>query len=187
MEGIKILSFALFMFLVLLSTNIECQMMPRPLKPKPLTPPIPVHPLCVSQFRLANYACSMLPYSPAPPLPPNPPTPSPPPDDHSSHRHGHGHGHGHEHEHGHGHGHGHGHEHGHGHGHGHKHRHHHGSGETPQEGDCCRWLKEVDNECVCDLLVHLPVFLARPVHEYNVIVDESCNVTYSCSGRLILT
>ncbi|KAJ4829139.1 hypothetical protein Tsubulata_011829 [Turnera subulata] len=115
------------------------------------------------------------------------------------HGQGHGHGHGNEHGQGHGHGneHGNGHEHGHGHGHGHRHRKSHGSGhghgqgfheggvgysESPEERNCCRWLKDVDDECVCELLVHLPSFLARPLHEYSVVADPTCNVTFSCVG-----
>ncbi|XP_050238637.1 uncharacterized protein LOC126688103 [Mercurialis annua] len=59
-------------------------------------------------------------------------------------------------------------------------RHH----EDLPTNDCCRWLNDLDDECVCELLVHLPPFLARPIHQYTVIVGSSCNVTYSCSGRL---
>ncbi|CAL5437020.1 hypothetical protein CsSME_00047170 [Camellia sinensis var. sinensis] len=68
------------------------------------------------------------------------------------------------------------------HGHGHRHRHRHR--ESPIEHDCCRWLKEVDTACVCELLIRLPTFLSRPVHEYTVEVDETCSVTYACGGRL---
>ncbi|GAA0172654.1 hypothetical protein LIER_26438 [Lithospermum erythrorhizon] len=57
-------------------------------------------------------------------------------------------------------------------------------GNPAPSPECCRWLKAVDNECVCDVLVHLPSFLSRPVHLYNVLVDESCSVTFSCSSRL---
>lgn len=69
-------------------------------------------------------------------------------------------------------------------GHGHRHGH---SGrqsqhqETPVEQECCRWVKEVDSECVCDILVRLPLFLAKPMHRYIVHVDASCNVTYQCA------
>lgn len=156
-ERIKILLFALFMFLVLLSTKVDCQLMPRPFRPVPPPNPVTQRSVCSSQFNLVNYACAMLPYSQAPPLPPPQLTPSPPHDDNS----------------------------GHGHRHRHRHRRDHGSPATPEEENCCRWLKNVDNECVCDLLVRLPIFLARPVHEYTVIVDDSCNVTYTCPGRLI--
>ncbi|KAL8510504.1 hypothetical protein ACS0TY_017355 [Phlomoides rotata] len=55
--------------------------------------------------------------------------------------------------------------------------------ETPQEGDCCRWLKEVDSFCACALLLHLPPFLITPEHSYTIIVDEYCRVTFQC-GRL---
>lgn len=157
MERIKVFSLPVFMFLVLISTKMDCQMITRPLRPLP--PPTPPRPLCTSQFNLVNYACAQLPYSPAPPLPPPPSTPLPPDNSDSSHRHRHRH----------------------------RHRRHHNTRETPEESNCCRWLKEVDNECVCELLVQLPIFLARPVHEYTVLVDDSCNVTYTCSGRIRLT
>ncbi|KAM6558615.1 uncharacterized protein LOC115709501 [Cannabis sativa] len=113
-------------------------------------------PVCASQFALANYACSMIPYSPLPP-----PAPSTPSLDanhhHGRHRRG-GRG-----------------------GHRHRHRHH----GTQEEDDCCRWLYEIDTDCVCDMLVHLPNFLSRPVHEYTLVVGDTCNVTYTCGGRVI--
>ncbi|KAI3460864.1 hypothetical protein Pfo_017527 [Paulownia fortunei] len=68
------------------------------------------------------------------------------------------------------------HRHGHGHGHGH---------ETPAEEECCRWLKEVDSLCVCDLLVHLPPFLTRPVHNYTIVVDYVCDVTFECGSEQV--
>uniref|UniRef100_A0A6N2MD81 Uncharacterized protein n=1 Tax=Salix viminalis TaxID=40686 RepID=A0A6N2MD81_SALVM len=52
-------------------------------------------------------------------------------------------------------------------------------GRTPEE-NCCRWLNDVDAECVCELLVHLPPFLSKPPHEYTVKIDDSCTVSYSC-------
>ncbi|KAK2649235.1 hypothetical protein Ddye_016724 [Dipteronia dyeriana] len=170
MDRIKIHSLALLLVILAILPETESQRH-RPL-PLPMVPSVPPRPLCVSQFSLVNYACAMLPYSPAPPVsPPSPPlrpTPPSPPDDdvESSRRHGHGHGHGHRHR--------------------HRHRHGYGDGHqaTPQEENCCRWLKEVDNECVCDMLVHLPAFLSRPIHQYSVIVDDSCNVTFTCGGRL---
>lgn len=168
MDADKILAVALFVSVLAVLPQMECQLRPRPF-PLPLSPPRPLpppRPLCASQFALVNYACSMLPYdaelpvtppSPtSPAIPPSPPPPLPDDDELVHHRHGH------------------------------RHRHQGSHKETPEEERCCRWLKEVDNECVCDLLVRLPVFLARPVHEYTVIVDDSCNVTYSCSGRLRL-
>ncbi|KAL8513563.1 hypothetical protein ACS0TY_012870 [Phlomoides rotata] len=47
-------------------------------------------------------------------------------------------------------------------------------------GECCRWMKELDSLCACGLLVHLPIFLLRPVHSYTVVVDKSCIVTFRC-------
>ncbi|KAG6429153.1 hypothetical protein SASPL_107195 [Salvia splendens] len=114
-------------------------------------------PLCVSQLAIVNRACGRLPYARV-----NPPSlPSPPA------REGEGEVES-----------------------GHHHHHHHrqpreGYVETAQEGECCRWVKEVDTECVCDLLVHLPPFMTRPLHEYKVIVDDSCEVSFSCASRLV--
>uniref|UniRef100_A0A2C9WQB5 Bifunctional inhibitor/plant lipid transfer protein/seed storage helical domain-containing protein n=1 Tax=Manihot esculenta TaxID=3983 RepID=A0A2C9WQB5_MANES len=166
------------------------------------------HPLCVSQVALVNYACAMLPYIPLPPLiPPIRPLPpaDPSPDDEENghghvdnhghsrdqnnsqgpyrHEQGPGHGHGHEHEHEHGHKHGHGHNHSHGHGQEHRHRHRHH--ESHAHGNCCRWLNELDDECVCDMLVRLPSFLSRHMHTYTLYLDETCNITYACEGRLL--
>ena len=125
-------------------------------------------PLCLSQFLLVNHACSKLPYalvpppSPTSPPPPSPPPPSPiaptsPPSPSNGHRHGH------------------------------HHRHRHGGDyqETPAEEECCRWLKQVDTKCVCDLLVYLPTFLAKPRHNYTVTVAQDCTVTYECPSRVI--
>ncbi|OMP05013.1 tetratricopeptide repeat-containing protein-like protein [Corchorus olitorius] len=139
---------------------------------RPQPPPVP---LCASQFALANYACVKVPLVQLPPPAPLPPPPpdSPPPPEAEGHRHHHRHGHGNSQ----------GQENGHGHRHRHRHRHH----ETPDERNCCRWLQQIDNECVCDVLVHLPPFLSRPNHDYTVVVDETCSVTYKCGGRLIGT
>ncbi|KAF2594165.1 hypothetical protein F2Q70_00044302 [Brassica cretica] len=69
----------------------------------------------------------------------------------------------------------------------HHHHHHHQRHreETFAQQECCKWLKQMDNECVCDLLVRLPPLLAKPAHNYTVFVDESCIVTYTCGGRLM--
>lgn len=117
-------------------------------------PPRTPRPLCASQYALANYACGRLPFSPGPP-------PSPPSHDDQ------------------GRGHSHGHRNGHGHGRGHRHRQ-----ATPQEDNCCRWVKEVDSQCVCEVLLHLPTFLTRPLHQYTVTIGDSCNATYYCGGPL---
>ncbi|XP_042022931.1 uncharacterized protein LOC121770213 isoform X3 [Salvia splendens] len=122
-------------------------------------PPSHRPPLCAEQFALANGACSGLPYTPLPPpTPPAPPAPIPTEGDHPLHRHGGHHNHGHRH---------------------HMHK------ETSAEADCCRWLKQVDNICICSLLVHLPEFLARPAHNYTVYVDESCEISFSCPSRCV--
>lgn len=65
------------------------------------------------------------------------------------------------------------------HDHRHRHREHQG---TPQEENCCRWLNDVDDACVCELLVRLPPFLSRPVHQYTITVHDTCTVTYNCGG-----
>ncbi|XVE77758.1 hypothetical protein DITRI_Ditri13aG0088400 [Diplodiscus trichospermus] len=109
---------------------------------------------CASQFSLANYACSRVPLVPFPP-------PIPPP---AESGHGNGHRQGHKHR--------------------HRHRHRDRVSETPEQSNCCQWLKTVDVECVCEILVHMPAFLSRPNHRYTVVVDETCSLTFSCRGRL---
>ncbi|KAI3863038.1 hypothetical protein MKW92_032441 [Papaver armeniacum] len=54
---------------------------------------------------------------------------------------------------------------------------------SQQQTDCCRWMKEMDTTCVCQLLSKLPVFMWKPKHNYIVNVHESCTVTFDCSGR----
>ncbi|CAI9774354.1 unnamed protein product [Fraxinus pennsylvanica] len=124
--------------------------------PKPPTFP----PLCAAQIGTVNRACYMLPFTSIhPPSHPSPTpshpllTHSPPSSDNPS-----GSGHGHRH------------------GHGRRHR------ETHIEHECCRWLKAVDTVCVCGLLMHLPPFLSRPQHNYTVVVEDSCNVTFQCGS-----
>lgn len=150
MERPKILKLLLlFMVLMLLNPKIECQVIVRtPITPCP-------RPLCISQFALANTACSQVPFNPSPPpAPPSPPPtplpPSPPGPPHRQHHHGH-------------------------------HRHHEG---TVVEQNCCHWLTAIDLECVCDVLVHLPPFLSRPMHQYTVSVGEVCSTTFVCSSRI---
>ncbi|XP_061349258.1 uncharacterized protein LOC133294580 [Gastrolobium bilobum] len=134
--------------------KLESQIMP-PVIPMPQPP---LRPLCASQLALVNYACGRLPIFPGSPLLPL--TPPPSPDDEEGHRSHHRRGHRH------------------GHGHQQSHRH------NPQEDNCCRWAREVDTQCVCQILVLLPPFLMRPLHQYSVIIGESCNVTYSCGGPI---
>lgn len=157
----KILKLMILIVLLVLTLKVDCQRLP------------PSRPLCISQYALVNHACGILPFNPNPA--PVPPSPHKPGQIHlSSPGYSEGPAHGEGHEHGHAHGHGHSHR------HGSRHRHQ----QTPIEEDCCRWLKEVDDECVCDLLVHLPIFLRKPSHDYTVAVDPSCSVTFSCGGRL---
>ncbi|XP_023765228.1 uncharacterized protein LOC111913756 [Lactuca sativa] len=160
-------------------------------------PPFAPRPLCNFQLALANQACAYLPSWRLPPSPLSPPSPfppvypsSPPPPEYHRHRHRHVHSHMHEHgpdeqihnqtrDHDRGHGHRRRHDHHHNHGHSH-HRHR----MSPVEQQCCKWLAQVDDECVCELLGRLPPFLARPVHEYTVRVAGSCNTTYTCGAQL---
>ncbi|XP_050365590.1 uncharacterized protein LOC126784148 [Argentina anserina] len=179
MEGVKILT--LFAATLLLLPNMEAQHYPPP------------RPLCASQFALASYACSLLPYGPMPTPQPPPPAPSPPDDDDDdddddghSHGHGSGNGKGNSNSNGHGQehhqGHGHGHKQHRRHSHRHRHRHHHREKSlSPQEDNCCKWLTQLDNQCVCELLLRLPTFLLKPAHTYSVFIGSSCNITYSCS------
>ncbi|KAK3147197.1 hypothetical protein QOZ80_3BG0279340 [Eleusine coracana subsp. coracana] len=48
--------------------------------------------------------------------------------------------------------------------------------------DCCRWLKEVQKDCVCEALMRLPPFLVKPQHTYVVRVGRTCQITYRCGG-----
>ncbi|CAL0310339.1 unnamed protein product [Lupinus luteus] len=116
-------------------------------------------PLCASQFALANYACVKLPFSPGSPSepPPDSPPDSPPSpddgggddddgdddggddddgggdDDDDDHHHHHDNRRRHEHR--------------------HRRRHRHRNRKGLEEEECCRWAKEVDSQCVCELLV----------------------------------
>ncbi|KAL3359088.1 hypothetical protein AABB24_015914 [Solanum stoloniferum] len=113
-------------------------------------------PLCPSQFALVNHACSLLPLNPV--SPPSPPSPfllvaPPPPPGPPERRHRR------------------------------RHDHHHEYKESSAEENCCRWMKQVDSECVCDLLVRLPLFLSRPLHQYTIMVDPGCNITFECGSR----
>lgn len=62
------------------------------------------------------------------------------------------------------------------------HHHHHRYINTPVEEQCCKWLAQVDDQCVCELLVHLPPFLARPVHNYAVEIGKACHFTFACGS-----
>nr|KYP43223.1 hypothetical protein KK1_035364 [Cajanus cajan] len=138
---------------------MESHKEPSSVVPIPTTP----RPLCASQFALVNYACSRLPFRHG--VPPDSQSPPPPPDDEEGHNDNNkddNHNHSHKHR------------------HGHKHRHH----QTPDEDNCCRWAKEVDNQCVCELLARLPPFLIRPLHQYTLDIGESCHITYSCGSPI---
>lgn len=165
------------MLLALLSDRIDAQF-----------ENLPVRPLCASQFALANRACKNLPYytrvtPEAPPTPDEPPYPyvepppeeaPPAPEDPEGHRHRRRHRHRRspplpppEHH------------------HHHRRRRHRPQHEPSRsEADCCRWLQQVDTECVCDVLVRMPIFMSKPLHAYVVTVPEVCQVTFSCSSRI---
>ncbi|KAH7654841.1 Bifunctional inhibitor/lipid-transfer protein/seed storage 2S albumin protein [Dioscorea alata] len=48
------------------------------------------------------------------------------------------------------------------------------------DDECCHALERVDNECVCDALTKLPLFLTVAEHDYRIKVRSSCNVTFEC-------
>ncbi|KAJ0520302.1 putative bifunctional inhibitor/plant lipid transfer protein/seed storage helical domain superfamily [Helianthus annuus] len=200
-----ILKAVIFVFVLFLHPHTEGQVVPI----VPLTPFAP-RPLCNYQMALANQACAYLPFVQIPPPAPRAPydPPAPPSDDEDTpepehmdlhaHRHVHNEDHdndtdadndnGNDHDHNHDHDRDHGHKRGHGRKqqrqHPHHHRHHHRHRATPVEEQCCKWLSQVDDQCVCELLLHMPPFLARPVHRYSVIVGKACNITYSCGSRI---
>ncbi|CAK9310005.1 unnamed protein product [Citrullus colocynthis] len=159
-----ILAVTLFFALI---TETEGQWQPPDVAPRPL---------CASQIALANYACAMLPYSTVLP----PPTPSLSlSDNHESqstpspshtHRHEHQHRHWHEHQHRHR--------------HEQEHGHQHKIPLSPLEENCCKWVQQLDSECICGLLSRLPAFLERPQHNFSVTVGSSCDATYSCRGGI---
>ncbi|XP_047309320.1 mastermind-like domain-containing protein 1 [Impatiens glandulifera] len=165
------LFFSVFLLLMLIRTS-KSQLIPK--FPFP-SPPLAPRPLCLQQITLANHACGLLPYFTLPPPSPPPPAPHPPhsntPPHHHDPRHHHHHHHHHRSHHD-----------------GdhtrpsrhrkHRHRRHHE--ESLIEEECCRWLKELDSECVCSLLFRLPKFMVRPLHQFTATVEDICNVTYHC-------
>ncbi|KAL6563838.1 hypothetical protein OROGR_002797 [Orobanche gracilis] len=138
----------------------------RPIPIIPTTPlvprPVPINhttPLCESQFALANSGCAMIPYAAV--------SPSSPLSRHHHHRHHHSHGHNHNHN------------------HSHSHQSYAGNTTVTSTEECCRWLKEVDNICVCNVLLRLPAFLFKPAHNYTVMVNSTCEVTFQCGSSLV--
>ncbi|XP_078159036.1 tetratricopeptide repeat (TPR)-like superfamily protein [Carex rostrata] len=61
-----------------------------------------------------------------------------------------------------------------------KKRHH----ESSANKECCRWLQEVDNDCVCEVLLKLPPFLVKPKHNFMVRVGRTCRLSYNCPGMI---
>ncbi|XP_039005767.1 uncharacterized protein LOC120133194 [Hibiscus syriacus] len=47
---------------------------------------------------------------------------------------------------------------------------------SDRQNYCCQWLRQVDNECVCDVLAHLPAFLSRPNHQYTIPIGDTCTI-----------
>lgn len=149
-------------FLVLMHT-LKSEFAPP--TPNPRTP-APFHPFCISQFALANHACASVAYGPV------------------SHpfsaqndsvlfdklSHGGHHSEGHEHRH-----------------HRRRRHNHHHNLEAEAAKECCRWMKAIDDFCICDMLIRLPNFLSRPVHRLMVVIDDGCKVVYKCPGRLLTT
>ncbi|CAL9769127.1 unnamed protein product [Musa acuminata subsp. burmannicoides] len=66
--------------------------------------------------------------------------------------------------------------------HGHSHGHGEGEAKGHHRNRCCRWLKEIDDSCVCNTLLRLPISLVKPKHTYTVSVGDHCSVTYKCHG-----
>ncbi|KAE8693771.1 hypothetical protein F3Y22_tig00110794pilonHSYRG00222 [Hibiscus syriacus] len=67
----------------------------------------------------------------------------------------------------------------------HRHRRRHGQRRSDRQNYCCQWLRQVDDECVCDVLAHLPPFLSRPNHQYSIAIGDTCTIRFSCGGRLV--
>ncbi|XP_023548911.1 uncharacterized protein LOC111807420 [Cucurbita pepo subsp. pepo] len=123
-------------------------------------PKVAPRPPCPSQIALANLACAMLPYSTMALSPPSVSLS----DNHESHgpppnhRHLHTHWHGHQHQ----------------------------ISLSPMEENCCKWVQQLDSQCLCRLLSRLPAFLERPQHKISFSVGGSCNATFSCGGGTII-
>ncbi|XP_010942492.1 uncharacterized protein [Elaeis guineensis] len=120
-----------------------------------------LRPLCLSQFALANQACVVLPteeVSRDSSLAKLQEEDEYDDDEHEDH-------------------------HGHGHGRGRGHRHGRGHGEEPRVNtDCCRWLAEVDEACVCEALLRMPPFFIKAKHTYIIKVGKTCKHEYNCRG-----
>ncbi|KAE8732525.1 hypothetical protein F3Y22_tig00001849pilonHSYRG00008 [Hibiscus syriacus] len=115
----------------------------------------PPRPLCASQFNIVNYACGGLPLSPFSPPPSRRNTHSSSSSSHSRRSSSR------------------------------RHRRRHRQRGEDRQDYCCQWLRQVDNECVCDVLAHLPPFLSRPNHHYTVTVGNTCIIRFPCGGRLV--
>ncbi|KAL4364215.1 hypothetical protein GQ457_04G028310 [Hibiscus cannabinus] len=66
-----------------------------------------------------------------------------------------------------------------------RHRRRHRQRGSDRQDYCCQWLRQVDNECVCDVLARLPPFLSRPNHHYTLAIGDTCTIRFSCGGRLV--
>lgn len=157
----RVCNFKLGLYLLFLLMNPKIECFPTRQTPRPPLALIQPTPLCDAQIAVASSACAMMPFSTLPTASPPPPLSqdllSPSPDSPPSPSHRH------------------------------RHRHRHEvPSQTPVEKECCHWLRAIDSECVCNMLVYLPVFLSKPAHTYTVITDPSCNIAYTCAGRLML-
>ncbi|OVA20063.1 hypothetical protein BVC80_1665g16 [Macleaya cordata] len=66
-------------------------------------------------------------------------------------------------------------------------RHHHRRHQTALELNCCKWLKELDSTCVCELLSRaLPGFFIMLQHGFTMTVAHTCHITFKCEGRFTL-
>ncbi|GER39234.1 AAA ATPase containing von Willebrand factor typeA [Striga asiatica] len=157
MDKSMVLNLLVFtILLTLLCPKTDCYWPPH--RPTPTEDPFTS--FCNTQFQLANRACALVTFSSVG-LP------------HHHHRHRHHHGHGHHHNH-----------HDHDKQEVHQHLMHTETENALVEEECCRWLKEVDNDCACSVFVHLPTFLAKPPHNYSLVVNDECEVSFQCSPRL---
>ncbi|KAI0510419.1 hypothetical protein KFK09_011020 [Dendrobium nobile] len=71
----------------------------------------------------------------------------------------------------------------------HKHKHDHANDPDHDRQNipmayknCCKWLEVVDHECVCEALLKLPPFLVKQSHEYTMMIEKACKFNYKCNG-----
>lgn len=63
------------------------------------------------------------------------------------------------------------------------HEHEGGHKQEPRVNlDCCRWMEEVDEECVCATFLRLPPFLFKPKHTYDIKIGSTCSRSFECKA-----